>query len=197
MKNFVQIGSNIGNDYFYRFCKNEPRSNIYLIEPNIKIFELLKENYKSILDLHNILFFNNGIITEETNFLNKLYLYGENDGGLSSLLNRKSWQHVSETIDFNPITFNDFCKETNLNHIDLLFIDTEGFDYTILNSIDLNVIDIKTIIFEKWPYDNDDLNNNIKTGPSYLNEVLKKYKNYSLSSLNVDGMESFKLEKNT
>lgn len=196
MKNFVQIGANVGNDYFYNFCVGQEKSNIYLIEPNGQIFDQLKKNYKSLMDVHNVLFFNNGIVTEETKSVDKLYLYNE-DSGLASIINRKSYQHVSSVINFNPITFEEFCNNNNISDIELLFIDTEGFDYAILDSIDLNKINIKSIIFEKWPYEQDDIDDKVKTGQHYLDEVLKKYKEYSFTELFFpnDGMINFKLDK--
>jgi hypothetical protein len=45
-------------------------------------------------------------------------------------------------------TFDTFTNKNKIYNIDLLHIDTEGFDHIILNSIDLKKWDISLIIFE-------------------------------------------------
>lgn len=49
------------------------------------------------------------------------------------------------------ITFYDLLQKNNYREIDLLHIDTEGFDYKILRSIDFSKYNIRVVIFEgKW-----------------------------------------------
>jgi len=192
IKTYIQIGSNKGNDSFQRIIQSiDEKIKIFLIEPNSDLLTELSNNYKSLNDKHDIKIINYGISTK--NEKNYIHLY--DDSGLSSLINRKSCP-PNYTKEIDCLSFNDFCNQYNIKNIELLYINTEGLDYEILNSIDLTNIEIENIIFEKWPFDNDDNNNKYRTGPNFLNtHLIPKYNNYKWDNLIVDGMESFKLTK--
>jgi FkbM family methyltransferase len=199
MKNYIQIGSNVGADHFFSMCLNldEP-SNIYLIEPNSDLILKLIKNYETVKQKHNVHIFNIGIVTEGTKDVNTLYFY-ENDNvfqsGMSSILKRKSHQQIIGKTNFIPELFSSFCQKNKILNIELLSIDTEGFDYEILNSIDPTLIDIKKIYFEYWPFENDDIEQKVNTGNSFLKIVMNKYKNYILTDTFLDGQKSYFLEK--
>ena len=64
---------------------------------------------------------------------------------------RKRFKITEEDIQIDEIqikTFSDVCKKYNIIEIDFLFIDTEGHDYNIINSIDFSNIKINKIKFE-------------------------------------------------
>lgn len=191
MSTYIQIGANIGGDNFQHIIENlKERSSIHLIEPNVSLHSQLTENYKS-LNWHNIHIHDFAISIEDNPMILNFY----NDSGLSSLINRKSHQNISGGIEVNCKRFNDFCNEFNITDVEYMSLDAEGLDYEILNSIDINSVHIKEIVFEEWPYLEDDLNGNFKTGEIFLNaEVLPKYKNYQLSKLILDGMNSYSLK---
>ena len=49
------------------------------------------------------------------------------------------------------ITFQELMDRNNLTQVDLIMIDTEGYDYKILSSIDLKKYGAKMIVFEyEW-----------------------------------------------
>jgi hypothetical protein len=57
-------------------------------------------------------------------------------------------------------------------------------------------MDIKTIIFEQWDHEDDDMNNLYRTGPTFLKEVIvPKYSNYKWEEFVSGGMNNFKLTK--
>jgi hypothetical protein len=65
------------------------------------------------------------------------------------------WADTKEeliSISAESITFQDLIDDFNIIHINYLQIDTEGFDYEIINSIDFNKVNIDIIRFEKWPF---------------------------------------------
>jgi len=179
MKNYIQIGANIGNDDFQKIVENLTESStIILVEPNILLLEQLSNNYKHLNDKHNIIIYPYGISIK--NEIAEFYQYGEIYGNYS-LINRKTHplKNNVTTSKIETVTFNKMCDYFSITDIELLFIDTEGMDYEILNSIDLTKINIETIIFEKWIFDNDDINNNFRTGQQFLNDYLvSKFKNY-------------------
>jgi FkbM family methyltransferase len=193
MKIYIQIGANVGNDEFFRKVKElKSPAEIHLIEPNKNLHDELRQCYSSLSNYHNILIHDFGISNKSE--ISVLNLYS--NSGLSSLIDRKSYNYKQSQIEIYCKTFNEFCKEFKISKIEYLTIDTEGLDYEILNSIDPSSIDIKEIVFEVWPYEEDDLMNRYRTGETFLNtEVLLKYDDYSFNKTIVDGMESIQLKK--
>lgn len=53
-----------------------------------------------------------------------------------------------QIVDVNCFRFNDLLEKNNLNHIDLLSIDTEGGELDILNTIDFSRFTIDVILVE-------------------------------------------------
>ena len=64
---------------------------------------------------------------------------------------RKRFQIVEddiEDIDIKILVFDDLIKKYNISEIEYLFIDTEGYDYKIIKSLNLNKIKINKVKFE-------------------------------------------------
>jgi len=180
MKNYIQIGTNKGNDDFMSIMKNlDEKSRIIHIETQPELIELIETSYCELKEIHDITILNVGIVVDKK--INTLYKYkNDTDSALTSIIDRKSVDLESEEIKFKPLTFQELCDNFCIYDIDLLFIDTEGYDYEIINSIDFSKVNIAEIICEKWPFDIDS-SDDIKTGPSYFNNVLlKKLSNYEL-----------------
>lgn len=184
MKNYIQIGTNQGNDDFFNIVKNiKEKSNIFLIEPIKTLIPIIENNYNGLKEYHNIIILNNGIVTDKN--INKIIIYQDSgDFALSSIIERKSYQNAVDSVEFEPLTFQELCETYNIKEIELLYIDAEGYDYTIINSIDLNQINIRTLVCEKWDYDIDS-SDFIRTGPIFFNEtIIPKMKNYNLELYN-------------
>lgn len=192
MKQYVQIGANVGQDDFFRkLCGIQQPGVVHLIEPNATLHAQLLMGYAGNTP-HEIRIHGLGIAP--TGGEQTLYLY--NNSGLSSLLNRRSHRQLRGEMLVRCVTFNEFCKQNGIQAIEYMSIDTEGLDYEILNSIDLAAVDIKEIVFEAWSHVADDLNGQYLTGDAYLNDVvLKRYDNYTLSETRLDGMKSYSLRK--
>lgn len=171
MKTYVQIGSNVGVDYFQKDIESltEP-SIVVLVEPNYRLLDTLKKNYSDLMNKHEVIICNKAISTK--NNTDKLYLYKES--GHSSLIKRRSHITPVEEMDVESITFHDLCKTYNISEIELLQIDTEGLDYEIINSINFEEIKINNLIFEVWTYSDDDLNSVYKTGLEFLSQIRKE-----------------------
>ena len=181
MKTFIQIGTNNGDDDFFNIVYNlNEKSKIILIEPQTDLIPLIEKKYSKFLNVHEIIILNNGVVHDKK--INTLYKYKETTNGvLSSVINRKSYNHVTGTINFEPITISEICEKYNINKINLLFIDTEGYDYMIIDSLDLTKLDIDEIICEIWIYDIDS-EGSIVTGPKFFNDkIVSKLVNYNLS----------------
>lgn len=192
MKQYVQIGANVGQDDFFRKLQGiEEPGTVHLIEPNTTLHSQLLRCYLGATQ-HTVHVHGFGIAP--TTGEQTLYLY--NNSGLSSLLNRRSHQYLAGEMLVSCITFNEFCRQHDIGDIEYLSIDTEGLDYEILNSIDLEAVDIKEIVFEVWPHIADDLNGRYLTGEAYLNDVvLRRYVDYVRSETVLDGIRSYVLNR--
>ena len=52
------------------------------------------------------------------------------------------------SVDVECLSLNDFFKKFNIEYVDIILIDTEGFDYEIIRQIDFNKYMPSIIIFE-------------------------------------------------
>ena len=193
MKTYIQIGSNVGNDPFQRMIEAlEERSRVVLVEPNPHIKNILLGNYQPLADKHELILCTFGISNVEGDA--ELYFYW--DSQLSSLIKRKTTN--ADPVGFAKIqiiTLKKLCDSLDIKDIDHLSIDTEGLDYHILMSIDLNERNISEIIFEEWWPEQDDINGVYDTGPHLLEKVKEKYKDYNWERIVLENMQNFKLNK--
>lgn len=158
---FVQIGSHDGlkNDPLHHFLLNNEQWYGDLIEPVTSIYEKLVKNLADIADrvrFHNCAI---GIKDEEQPFYfikgsENLPNWIEQAGSLNKdMLTRLeiNYPDIAGNIEIQNVltySFDTFTKKNKIDKIDLLHIDTEGYDHLILNSINLKKWDIPLIMFE-------------------------------------------------
>lgn len=187
---FFQIGTNNGNDVFRDKVKKDKPSLIILVEPNKSLISDIKNNYK---DIDNVHIFNNAIYYKNNEDI-ELYIpknkgYGN---GHFSLLPMNDWGEKDTMDKFvtKSITFDEICSQYDIQEIDFLQIDTEGFDSEIIKMIDFNKYNIKQIRFEKWGFDTScftrhhrELSNEL--GVNGMNASIEKLKihNYSIDEI--------------
>lgn len=147
---FIQIGTAVGNDLFYKLVSNFQQSTLILVEPIQH--QAAKEFYANTG--MNYVVIDKAIVpnyyTEDTV---SMYMF-HGDSNLSSLLDRKA-------ITSSHVVFAEAMKIGQL--LDIagkkaagLFIDTEGLDAELLCDLDLQENDIDIIFYEEWiPYDDD------------------------------------------
>jgi FkbM family methyltransferase len=186
--NIVQIGSHKGNDDLYKLIKNfdlTEVSKIILVEPQSEFNHFLHENYHS----YNHIIENVVINNDES--LNKVKFYScleDKNKEISSLNINHLHKHNQTNFierEFTCMTLNKLLSKHNIKSLDLLFIDAEGFDDKIIESIDFVKFDIKRIFYENLHIDNTKLklflesknyiiNERILTN-GWTNEAIKKY----------------------
>ena len=189
MKTYIQIGTNNGDDEFKQRIEGlSEKSNIILIEPHENLNEEIKKNYKKISENHNVNIINKAIVPCEYVKYVDLY-YSREHKGLSSLLKRKLLT-TSLKKQVEAITMDSLLNQLRITNVEELHIDAEGLDYEILASINLEKLNLKFIICEFWPYDDDDELSNYRTGPNFFEEVKKKYSEYTISETVSGGMKS-------
>ena len=186
IKSVIQIGANDGKrfDNLNFFIKKFKHFTIF-VEPIKSNFDDLKKNYPNN---ENFIFENTAIsVNNEINELfkvkkSKLHLYDEHILGITSFNKKHLIKHGVkkshiEKEKVESISINNLIKKHMLNNLDLLFIDTEGYDANIVFDFLINS-DIRPIILFEY----------IHTDSKILGKTLKllKSKNYIL----------FKVEEN-
>ena len=154
---FIQIGACDGiiADPIYSFMMSHNCSGI-LVEPIAYLFERLKKNYAGKTGL----VFENAAISDKdeirdfycvsTSFKETGFrkAYWE---GLGSLVRRPDLPGIEKYIRIEKVkclSYASLIKKHNVKELDLLVIDTEGYEYEILKQVPLVGIKPKVIFYE-------------------------------------------------
>ena len=203
MNNFdlVVIGAHHG---FWLENEIKKYSNkIILIEPVEYNFNQLKDRFKNF---KNIIFLN-AAIGEKNEFKN-FYFIEESSisklkkhwaSGIGSFSKEHILKHKTKRfqvtdsdikcVNIKTISFDDLVNKYNIKFINKLMIDTEGFDYKIIKSINFQNIEINEILFEK-----KHLSSTFEVG-NKLDEIKDFFakKNYKLFDLDSENMLAKKI----
>ena len=157
--NLIDVGAHHGETiklFNIKFNIN----NIYAFEPSYKNFKVLKEKIKNIKS-NNLRIYNYGIGETEGSFD-----FNESDETQSSTLVAidyksnyfkkkqkilkffKKDKNLFHTTKVNIKTLDDFLKEKKINYVEILKIDTEGYDFNVIKSLRSNISCINYIYFE-------------------------------------------------
>ena len=172
------IGANVGqtaiwfNDYF-------KYANIYSFEPVKKTYLKLLDNTNNIEQIKCL----NFALGEKEELIN-IKLFAEESSTLNSLkeLSQNIDSNFTETIQV--ISGDLFCTQNNINQIDLLKIDTEGFEIEVLKGFSemLKNSQIKAIYCEVGFHSENNRN-------TYINKIFdfmmtNNFKFYGLYEIN-------------
>jgi FkbM family methyltransferase len=143
---FVQIGANDGVSYdSVRPYVIEYGWRGVLVEPQPKPFARLVKNYEGI---GNVSFVNAAIATTR----GKLPFFANEDdllGGFRESVTRgNALAGRVQQIEVDAMTFDDLVAQESISRIDLLAIDTEGYDLQILKTIDFTTVLPRVIRYE-------------------------------------------------
>jgi len=132
----IQLGANDGvmcEGYGLRDILLEQKHNAILVEPLPTVFERCKENYK---DANSKIYFENiAIVPTKTSEYEKIYHNDDNEAepGVQSSFVR---YEPSERFDLVKVEeFKYLVEKYNLTKIHGLFVDIEGLEYDVLDSI--------------------------------------------------------------
>ena len=147
----IQIGSNVGDDEFFKICSEFKPSKIILIEPHISCHPALKLCYSDLpveINYEGV-----AIVTDENiSEIQMASATGRTEH--TSVIPLKGWN--TDIILTSPATtITKIFKRYNLSNVGLLYIDTEGNDARIIDSIDFNSVNIDIIVFEAWNFPAD------------------------------------------
>ena len=158
--NIIDIGAHKG-ETIDLFLKNFKIEKIFAFEPNIKLYDYL--NIKKGYDKQKIKLFNCGVgLNEENLDLNIMIdsssstfkpinidsdYYKKKNRIITFLSNKKNLFENKQKISI--VSLSKIFHENEINKIDILKIDTEGFEFNILKGInDADYKKIKFIYFE-------------------------------------------------
>lgn len=138
----IDIGGHIGTFCIYA-AKKFPDGIIFSYEPDKKNYEKLLKNIK-LNSVENVTAFNFAVGKER----GKSLLYSMKDGVFgtigSTLIN-----NGSDSVEVSCITLDDILKENNIQKCDLLKMDCEGSEYSIIFNTNKAVFDkIRSIAME-------------------------------------------------
>ena len=191
----VQVGANDGSDNFFMedpvrdLIKGNERIHATLVEPQKIEFDNLKKNYDGYE--HRVEFVNVAISSQNEPV--KLYknIHENGTSGHSSLLLRQNEANTTfneqsyEMVE--GVTVSKLMSGRN-NEVDILVIDTEGYDMEIIKQFMNEEIYPRVMYFEKpYPLDNNDRLGQVKTGNSALQSLLDKLKQLSYDVDILDG----------
>ena len=154
---FVQIGANDGvsNDPIRRFVLKYGFRGV-LVEPQPEVFARLQRNYTNVEGLA----FENAAIAKEDGQV-ALYRFRKDPDlppwadGLASFSretlvgNFQNVQGQVEAISVPTVRFESLLRKHNLQRVDLLQVDAEGFDFEIIKMIDFAAVKPTIIHFEQ------------------------------------------------
>jgi FkbM family methyltransferase len=153
-KVFVQIGTFDGADEFNGLVKFSFPSKVVLVEPNIALRATILENYKGIdnVSIEHV------VITEVNKGVVPLVFPDRrpNDAFYNacfSILPLDDWGNKFKQLNVQSMTFAELCEKHDITDIHYLQIDTEGYDYEIIKSIDFKKIKIDILKYEIWNFD--------------------------------------------
>lgn len=176
---FIQIGANDGSqgDFLHKYIDAYNLRGL-LVEPQTDVFEKLKKTYQE----YEKLTFANVAISEETGVMpfytvKKELHTDENyfDVTAISTFDKETFKKTvmkrvphkiedrganidayADVTNIQAISFDELLKKYEVDHIDYLQTDCEGYDYEIIKTIDFKTVAPRAINFEsKWLSDED------------------------------------------
>lgn len=175
------VGANVG-EYAKLLCQYFPQSRVFGFEALPATYEILLQNIKrddQIFPVNKAL----GSTKEKRSF------YTDGAGsGLSTFFPMESItsQHIMQEITIEIETIDSFCLDNQIEKIDFLKIDVEGFELEVLKGAKKMIADkrIQAIQFEFGK-------NHIKSGTHFYDffEYLSEYK---ISRVLKDGLRPYK-----
>ena len=181
---FLQVGAHDGLSYdpIHAYVRRHHWKGI-LVEPQPQIFQKLVENYAGETQL----IFENSALAPEGGTLDLHVFESAGADSQASMLasTRKHYLALNgdghrgalKTISVPALSLNALLDRHGVERVNLLQIDTEGFDFEILRMIDFNRIKPEII-----HYENNFLNRRQK---SECNRILSA-QNYALLNLGID-----------
>jgi FkbM family methyltransferase len=134
----VEVGANVGAHTLYIAKLIGPMGHVYAFEPTSFALNKLQKNISLNPDLANI--------TVRSD------LVTDNDKSVPNMSINSSWTLSGERSpsiirDFSVISIDSFVRENNINRLDLVKIDVDGYDFKVLRGASDAISNLRPIIF--------------------------------------------------
>ena len=153
IKTIFEVGSRDGLDAI-SLSNDYPESNVYSFECNPQTVDICKKNIENSLK-KNIKFYDFALGNEDGSFPFYSYVKYENtqyeieSSGSSSFFKRDDFDDCQKYIkDVEVKNVCNFCKENDVQKIDLLCMDVQGYELNILKGCGEMLYDIDYVILE-------------------------------------------------
>ena len=157
----IDVGAHYG-ETINLFLKHFKPKKIYSFEASPQNYIILKKNYnkldqnlKKIIQIENIALGKNNRIqsfnqTHESSSstFNKINTKSNYFSRKKFFLGFNKDKDFYKKIELKMISLDSYFSEYNLNKIDLIKIDTEGFEYEVLQGLQKNMKNVNYILFE-------------------------------------------------
>jgi hypothetical protein len=193
----IQIGTNKGNDDLSQIIGNNQPEILILVEP----MKLHNDDILSHYSWVNNLYLENVVVEKETG-KDVEFFYHVDDGPkyeVASLIREHIYPKHPNLSDegitsftIKTININDLFLKYDLTDIDILFIDAEGYDDTIIFTIDFNKYNINKLYFENLHIKNEGVYEYLE---SFGYVIEKNVGLYGWSSLAQKQKSNFKINK--
>ena len=154
----IQIGCGDGNDFVYDLISQNEIEFALLFDANPHVLELAKNRYKNTENIK----FESLLISEKEEELSFIiphfdaHPYSAHSSIYEShIIKHGHNMNDAKILKMKSVNINNLFLKNNIKILDYLFIDCEGEDYNIVNSIDFNNVIIKNLIFEYGHIKND------------------------------------------
>lgn len=153
--NIVQVGCNDCNDHVLEYIKTNFNkvNKLVLIDPVKNKLENCSELYKEFTNI-DIVLVHSAITPKNKDTKINLFYSTDDVGRQHTSFNRQHlvahlWPiHTIRKVRCKAKSINKIFEEFNLKTVDRLYVDTEGLDVQIINSINFDKWDIPYIRFE-------------------------------------------------
>jgi FkbM family methyltransferase len=168
VETIFDVGANIGN-WTINAAKIFPNARIYS-------FEIVESTYKSLknncIDYHNVNVFNFGLSHKKDKI--DVYYSPDDSGAATGIKDFSHKFHGRKVQIVSGVTISgqDFCENNDIDHIDFLKIDVEGFEPNVLRGFS-NMLERGAIQIIQFEYGYINIKTNFLLRDFY--ELLKKY----------------------
>lgn len=145
IKTIFEVGARYGDESL-QLSKNFNNAQIYSFECNPNTIDICKQNLNN---KKNIVFIPYGLGDKNETLPFYSYMLDNNDGA-SSLLKRIDFTETQKETGIIKIKrLSDFVSENQINNIDLLCMDVQGYELNILKGAEDFIKNIKFVIMEE------------------------------------------------